>query len=314
MTIEYTSISMLEVEAILADFSITKIDNINLLSGGSVNTNYLIITKSGKYVLTLCEQTSEKEAKELANLLEYLEQQQFETSKIIRNTKNESLTLWKGRPIIIKKYIEGKILKEIPSHLIELIGRELGKLHKIKAPEDLPLQLTFGKEQFVNVEKYASHSTFDVWLKKMLEYVSPFIFPDLPRAFIHADVFFSNVVIREDSVILIDFEEATNYYRIFDIGMMIIGICGEEEIVNLEKAKFLLSGYLREIELLDMEFNALQAFTVYAGAAMTFWRHMNFNYTKPDSRLSNHYMGLKVLTDYVKEQPADYFLERLGFD
>ncbi len=314
MTIEYTSISMLEVEAILADFSITKIDNINLLRGGSVNTNYLIITKSGKYVLTLCEQTSEKEARELANLLEYLEQQQFETSKIIRNTKNESLTLWKGRPIIIKKYIEGKILKEIPSHLIELIGRELGKLHKIKAPEDLPLQLTFGREQFVNVEKYAAHSAFDVWLKKMLADVSPFISPDLPRAFIHADVFFDNVVICEDSVILIDFEEATNYYRIFDIGMMIIGICGEGEIVNLEKAKFLLSGYLREIELLDMEFNALQAFTVYAGAAMTFWRHMNFNYTKPDSRLSNHYMGLKVLADYVKEQPADYFLERLGFD
>ncbi len=109
---------------------------------------------------------------------------------------NDAISLWKGRPIIIKKFIEGGILKDLPFHLIELTGRELGKLHKIKAPEDLPLQLTFGKEQFVNVEKYASHSTFDVWLKKMLEYVSPFIFPDLPRAFIHADVFFNNVVIR----------------------------------------------------------------------------------------------------------------------
>jgi Ser/Thr protein kinase RdoA (MazF antagonist) len=70
-----------------------------------------------------------------------------------------------------------------------------------------------------------------------------------------------------------------------------------------------LKGYGQEIKLLDLELNALQAFTVYAGAAMTFWRHKNFNYTRPDSKLSNHYMGLKVLADYMADQPADCFLK-----
>ena len=308
---QYTSLAKHEIEAISANYAINNISSFNVLSGGSENTNYLINAENGKYVLTICEQKTEEKARELALLLEHLENHRFQTSKIIRNTNNEPLTLWNGRPIMIKEFIEGKILKSLPHHLMELAGRELGKLHKIEAPEFLPNQVNYGKEQFVNVEKYAANSLFDIWLKEILEYVSPYFASNLPKAFIHGDVFNDNVIISKDegSVVIMDFEESAYYYRIFDIGMMIIGICGEGETVNLENARYILKGYQQEINLLDIELNALQAFTVYAGAAMTFWRHINFNYTKPDPELSNHYLGLKVLTDYVKEQPADSFLK-----
>jgi homoserine kinase type II len=307
----YTSLKMNEIEPILANYTINNISSFKVLSGGSENTNYLINAENDKYVLTICEQKSDTKARELAHLLEHLEKHHYETSKIIRNTSNEPITLWKGRPIMIKKFIDGKILKDLPHHLIELIGRELGKLHKIEAPEYLSKQVGYGKEQFVNVEKYAANSLFDIWLKEKLKYVSPYFSSNLPKALIHSDVFCDNVIISEDesSVIIIDFEDSAYYYRVFDIGMMIIGICGEEKTVNFEKVRYILKGYRQEIQLLDIELNALQAFTVYAGAAMTFWRHLNFNYTKPDSKLSNHYLGLQVLTDYIEEQPADCFLK-----
>ena len=307
----YTSLTMHEIEAILANFTIKKISSFKVLSGGSENTNYLINAENDKYVLTISEQKSAKKARELAHLLEHLEKHHFETSKIIRNMSNEAVTIWNGKPIMIKKFIDGKILKDLPHHLIELIGKELGKLHKIEMPEYLPKQVGIGKEQFVNVEKYAANSLFDIWLKAKLAYVSPYFSSNLPKAFIHSDVFCDNVIISEDesSVTIMDFEDSAYYYRVFDIGMMIIGICGEGNTVNLEKARYILKGYCQEIQLLDIELNALKAFTVYAGAAMTFWRHLNFNYTKPDAKLSNHYLGLKVLTDYVAEQPADCFLK-----
>ena len=59
----------------------------------------------------------------------------------------------------------------------------------LEAPKFLPLQLNFGKEQFVNVKKYAANSLFDIWLKKKLDYVSPYFASDLPKALIHGDVF-----------------------------------------------------------------------------------------------------------------------------
>jgi homoserine kinase type II len=310
---QYTSLSRHEIETISANFSINNIYSFKVLSGGSENTNYYINAKNGNYVLTICELKSEKKTRELAQLLEYLEKNHFETSKIIRNTNNELVSLWKGKPVMVKKFVEGKVLKLLPHHLIELLGSELGKLHKIKAPEYLPKQANYGKEQFVDVKKYAANSLFDIWLKEKLEYVMPHLALNLPKALIHGDVFSDNVIISEDedSVVIMDFEESVNYYRIFDIGMMIIGICGEGETVNFEKVSYILKGYQQEIQLLDIELNALQAFTVYAGAAMTFWRHLYFNFTKPDSKMSNHYLSLKTLTDYVEQQPADCFIKLL---
>ena len=96
-----------------------------------------------------------------------------------------------------------------------------------------------------------------------------------------------------------DFEEATYYYRIYDIGMAIVGLCSENEKINLKKVAALLKGYVQEIDLTEKEQNALQPFTVYAAAAMSFWRHQNFNYTKPTPGMEDHYLELKNIAGCI---------------
>lgn len=307
-----TIITEQEIELVLAKFAIKNITSHKILSLGPENTNYLVNANNNKYVLTICEQKSEEKARELANLLEHLKENLFQTSKIIRTIDNTTTELWNDKPILLKGFIEGRIMEDLPDHLVILIGKELGKLHKIEAPEYLPKQVSFGKEQFYLIEKYAAKSSFDNWLKGILEYVGPYLSLDLPKTLIHGDVFYDNVIVSEDesSAMIMDFEESANYYRVFDIGMTIIGICGEGKIVNLNKADSLLKGYQEENKLLDIELRALKAFTIYAGATMTFWRHIYYNLTNPDPNLKDYYMGLKVLVDYIKKQPAECFLTK----
>lgn len=310
---QYTRLNEQEIKGILAQFDIHNISSFKLLSGGSENTNYLIKSENGKYVLCICEQKPLEKAKELAHLLKHLEENNFNTSKIIYSTNDESVIIWKDKPIMVKEFVEGKIQKNLSPHLLKIIGKELAKLHKIDAPEYLPKQLSYGKEQFVNVKKYAASSKFDIWLEQVLEYMRPYLKLDLPKAFIHSDLFWDNVIISEDesSAVIVDFEESAFYYRVFDIGMTIIGTCSEEDTINLKKARYILEGYQSDIKLLNTEIKSLKAFTVYAGASMTFWRHQNFNYIKPDPKLFNHYLGLKVLADDIAEQENDCFIEQL---
>ncbi len=305
----YTRLDKKEIETILARFDIRPIVSFEVLSGGSENTNYLINSKNGKYVLCICEQKTVERSKELTALLEHLEKNHFNTSKTVRTRDNDPITIWNGKPIMVKEFIEGNINKELAPHLLELIGQELGKLHQIEAPDYLPIQLSYGKEQFSNVKKYAANSEFDIWLTDILEYMHPFFDLNLPKSLIHADLFWDNVIIttNERSAIIMDFEEAAYYYRVFDIGMAIIGICAEGETVNLVKAKHLLTGYRSEISLSEEELKSLKAFTIYAGASMTFWRHQNFNHVKPDPQKFGHYLGLKVLVDFMREQVDDCF-------
>ena len=305
-----TGLNEREIRTILAKFDIHNISSFELLGGGSENTNYLVKSENGKYVLCIFEQKTEKNAKDLAHLLKHLEKNNFNTSKLMYNSDSEPVIIWKDKPIIIKTFIEGKIRNDLSPHLLKMIGKELAKLHQINAPEYISDQLNYGKEQFVNVKKYSANSEFDIWLKNILEYISPYLKLNLPKSIIHSDVFWDNVIIGEDdnTATIIDFEESVNYYRLFDIGMTIIGICGEEKVINMEKTKHLLDGYQSEVHLLEDEINSLKAFTIYAGASMTFWRHQNFNYVKPNTKMSNHYMGLKVLVDDIVKQADDCFV------
>ena len=304
-----TRLNEIEISAILAKFDILNISCFELLSGGSENTNYLVKSENGKYVLCIFEQKTEKNAKELAHLLKHLETNNFNTSKLIYTSDCESVIIWRNKPIIIKSFIEGKIKKDLSPHLLKLIGKELAKLHQINIPNYLPKEINYGCKQFSNVKKYSSNSEFDIWLKNILEYISPYLKLNLPKSIIHSDIFWDNVIITDDDnmAIIIDFEESVNYYRLFDIGMTIIGTCGEDKIINMEKIRCLLEGYQSEVQLLEDEINSLKAFAIYAGASMTFWRHQNFNYIKPNTKMSNHYLGLKVLVDDLIKQSDESF-------
>ena len=177
-----TELNEIEIREILAKFDIHNISSFELLSGGSENTNYLVKLENRKYVLCIFEQKTEKNAKELAHLLKHLEINNLNTSKLIYTSDSESVIIWNNKPIIIKTFIEGEIRKDFPPHLLKLIGKELAKLHQINVPEYLPKQLNYGKEQFPNVRKYSANSEFDIWLKNIIKYISPYLKLNLPKS------------------------------------------------------------------------------------------------------------------------------------
>ena len=310
---QYTVLNLNEIREIVEQYDIDKILSFKVLSGGSENTNYLIASNNEKYVLTICEQKTRTEAINLSRLLEHLAINNFSTSKVIQTKKNEFITTYNNKPIILKTFLEGEVIKDLPNDLIELIGIQLGKLHQIKAPDYLPKKLSYGIEYFNEIAIYDKHSLFHKWLLKIENQIIPYMTEATPKSLIHSDIFYNNVIIGNDenSVIIMDFEEAAYYYRIYDIGMAIIGLCSENETININKVTSLLKGYIQEINLTNLEQNALQIFTVYAAASMSFWRHKNFNYTKPNAKMKNHYLELKNIADYINNLPQDCFMKLL---
>ena len=311
----YSRLTQKEIDDLLAKFGVSQVSSFKLLDGGQENTNYLITSNPGKYVLSICEQKSFENATELAQLLNHLNENGFKTSKVVTNRTSELVDSYNGKPVMLKIFIEGKIVEDLTPELLVKIGEELGKLHKVEAPAYLPTQLGYGVEQFKSVKEYAPESSFDKWLEGIEKMITPFFKLDLPKSIIHSDLFWDNVIVseKEDNVTIMDFEEATIYYRVFDMGMAIIGLCAEEDIINLTKASHLLKGYQQELQLTGKEIDSLKAFTIYAGAAMSFWRHQNFNHVKPDPKKFDHYQGLKVLADYMSEQDDDCFKKMSAF-
>ena len=305
----YTVLNDTSIQTILIDYGIEKVTSYKVLSGGSENTNYLVKTKNNSFVLTICEQKSIKDATELASLLEYLKLNKFSTSILIKTITGAFTTVWNDKPVMLKEFIEGTIVEDLPNDLLEYLGKELGKLHQVKAPDYLPVSVNYGIEHFNEVEIYAPNSSFNSWLKSMENYIKDHISTELPKTIIHSDIFYNNIIVNEDNsyATIMDFEEACYYYRLFDIGMMIVGTCCQKEVINLDKVANLLKGYQQENKLLESEIKALQAFTVYGAVVTAFWRHQNFNHINIDVTMKDHYLAMKELADHIKGVPYKEF-------
>lgn len=299
---QYTVLNDESIQTILIHYGIEKVTSYKILSGGSENTNYLINTNGKAFVLTVCEQKSVQEAEELASLLNYLERNNFSTSKLVKAKTGKLTVTFSNKPIILKEFIEGDILQDFPDNLLVYLGEELAKLHQVKVPNYVPKTLNYGSiDRFDEVQVYAPESSFYKWLKEVKTYIKKHMHPELPKSLIHSDIFYSNIIVSDDlkTGTIMDFEEACYYYRVFDIGMMIVGTCCQEETINLHKAKKLLKGYQQNIKLKEVEIEALQAFTIYGATATAFWRHQNFNYINVIPSMKNHYVSMKNLADSI---------------
>ena len=306
---QYSILNKVELLEILQPYSISEIKSHEILSGGSENTNYKIDSEFGIIVLTISEQKTIEEAQNLTRLLNYLKRHNFSTSELVHTVQNKSLSIFNNKPVMVKKFIAGKIMSSLPTHLLEQIGADVAKLHKIVPPDYLRDVMWCGKERFNEVEEYALNSSFDIWIKDILLYVDKYITPDLPKAFIHSDIFDSNIIVNHDETkaTIMDFEEATYYFRIFDIAMLFIGLCIENKTINFSHASSILKGYTNNIQLTKREIQVLQPFTVYAAAGVAFWRHKNFNYVKPDKHLKDTYLEMKDLSDSIRALTASQF-------
>lgn len=310
----YTVLDESSIESILKPYGRSQNGTFKVLSGGSENTNYFVPTVQGDIVLTICEQKTTKAANELASLLDYLQENNFATSKLIKTIEGKLTIEFQAKPVMVKEFIPGEVIKNIPEHLLVKLGQDLAKLHQISAPAGLQTEISYGIQNFHQVETYDDGSEFHQWILEIKDYVNQHISIELPKALIHSDIFYNNIIVSKDrqNALIMDFEEASYYYRVFDIGMMLIGVCSDDNGLIEPQARALLQGYQKELDLKTQEIIALQAFTVYAAASTGFWRHQNFNHVKPDPKMFSHYKAMQRLARQVRSIDEGNFLDLLN--
>jgi len=309
-----SNLSYEDIHTALAPFGIDSIESVSLLSGGSENTNYKIVCSKHCFVLTICEQKSQQKGVELVQLLDYLKANNFSSSQAIRTLSGQETSVWQEKAVIVKTFIEGDIVADLNHDLLNNLGRQLADLHLLQAPSYLPRTLSYGLEKFDEVAVYAAHSKFHLWLLDIRRHTESFIDTNLPKALIHSDVFYNNIIVdaAKQQATIMDFEEASYYYRIFDIGMIIIGTCCLNNQLDMHKAQSLIAGYQQKSTLCLSEIKALQAFTSYAAAATAFWRHQNYNFTNFDPTMTDHYLAMQLLGQQVMEIPPANFINQLA--
>jgi homoserine kinase type II len=300
------------VREISREFRAGKVRSFEPMEGGSANSSYTVCTDKGKYVLSVCDEKSSGEIQNLVELLCYLDNNYYPTTKIVKAANGDYVIRHRDKPIILKEFIEGEVCKHLNPNMLIQTGEAIARLHKIPPPSYLSKTFPYGTESFSDVTSGNLNSKYIEWLKEKKKYICAHLSPHLPKGLVHGDIFYDNMLFRNQKLAaIIDFEEASDYYKIFDLGMCIVGTCTENRAVSLEKAKYLVEGYQSEKKMEKIERESLQVFTEYGAVATSFWRFRQFNMRNHDSDKAGSYQEMVNIADKINAVPEREFIKSL---
>ena len=128
----YTKFYEHEIKEVLKNYSIGNLNEFQGIQEGIENTNYFLIADNKKYILTIYEKrVKEADLPFFSELMKSLNQADFKCPVPIVNKKNNSITQFKNKKLMIVSFIEGKAKDVLSPENCNSIGAEAAKMHEI---------------------------------------------------------------------------------------------------------------------------------------------------------------------------------------
>lgn len=262
----YTEVSDEDVIDFAADYGIGAVVALKGIAEGVENSNYLLQTSEGSYILTLYEKRVHAEDLPFfLSLMGYLQSKGIPCPQPLTTRYGDQLRTLCGRPACLTSFLEGMWPRKIkPFHLTEL-GSALGRLHLAGADFDMHrannLSIGGWRPLFEQSKERAHevHPELTGILQTELDFLESNWPRNLPYGVCHADLFPDNVFFIGNSLSgLIDFYFACNDFYAYDLGICLNAWCFEKDSsFNSTKARNLLTAYSKTKPLTQDELDAL---------------------------------------------------------
>ena len=274
----YTDVAADELAEFLKSYDIGELLSYKGIAEGVENSNFLLHTSAGYFILTLYEKrVARSDLPFFLGLMTHLASRGISCPQPLRNKSGEVLSVLAGRPAAIINFLEGIWPRKPNVAHCAGVGQALAKMHLAGA--DFPMsranalsvsgwrplfeqaaaradEVQRGLRDFIGAE--LDHLEGNIWPK------------DLPQGVIHADLFPDNVFFLGERVSgLIDFTFACTDMLAYDVAICLNAWCFESDCsFNVTKARAFLGAYGRERPLSQAEQDALPLLA--RGAALRF--------------------------------------------
>lgn len=262
----YTEVSDDEVEKFVAAYDIGAVIALKGIAEGVENSNYLLQTDRGIYILTLYEKrVARHDVPFFLNLMNHCAAKGLPCPTPIAARDGKTLHDLHRRPAAIISFLRGMWPKRILVTHCAQVGEAIARLHLAVA--DFPMR----RENALSVagwrQLYDSCAAradevqpgLREELGQELEQITAQWPKALPEGVIHADLFPDNVFFLGDKLSgLIDFYFACNDFLAYDLGICLNAWCFEKDgAFNATKARALVRGYRKTRPVTPAEIEAL---------------------------------------------------------
>jgi homoserine kinase type II len=274
----YTDVAADDLADYLSQYDIGELLSYKGIAEGVENSNFLLHTTAGSFILTLYEKRVAKcDLPFFLGLMTHLAAHGINCPQPVQNRQGEALGTLCGRPAAIITFLEGVWPRKPNTVHCAGVGAVLAKMHLAGADFSMrranALSVAGWRPLFDAVAGRADElqQSLGDLIAAELAFLDADVWPrDLPQGVIHADLFPDNVFFLGDKLSgIIDFTFACDDMLAYDVAICLNAWCFESDhSFNVTKARAFLGAYGRERQLSAAERDALPVLA--RGAAIRF--------------------------------------------
>jgi len=249
----YTDVSAEDLADFLADYDLGELLSYKGIAEGVENSNFLVHTTAGYFILTLYEKrVAPEDIPFFLALMEHLAARGLTCPQPVKNQTGDMLGWIAGRPAALVTFLDGMWIRRPTASHCAALGETLAQLHLAGA--DFPMRrrnaLSADGWRPLYVASAAGADTVQPGLREAIEKELTLLegaWPSgLPEGVIHADLFPDNVFFLGEKLSgLIDFYFACTDTLTYDIAICLNAWCFEpDHAYNVTKGRALLQGYV----------------------------------------------------------------------
>ena len=262
----YTDVSTDDLARFLARYDIGELLSYKGIAEGVENSNFLVHTSNGYFILTLYEKrVAEEDLPFFLGLMEHLAARGLNCPQPVRATDGTALGVLAGRPAAIVTFLDGLWIRKPGVGHCAAVGEALAKLHLAGSDFKMTRANALSVTSWRPLLERAGARGDEVRpglcaeVARELDVLEKSWPRDLPQGVIHADLFPDNVFFLGDRLSgLIDFYFACTDTLAYDVAICLNCWCFEpDHSFNVTKGRALLKAYQAVRPLSQAECDAL---------------------------------------------------------
>jgi homoserine kinase type II len=318
----YTEVSDEELAALIVSYGLGDLLSFKGIAEGVENTNYIVHTSRGPFILTLYERrTAREDLPFFLGLMEHLAARGVSCPTPVRDNEGRNLKELAGRPAALVTFLEGFWVRRPATVHCAAVGRALAELHMgaqgFALKRTNALGLAGWRPLYERFADRADEIAPDLGplIGSELRSLEAHWPKGLPAGVIHADLFPDNVFFLGNRLSgLIDFYFACNDALAYDIAVCLNAWCFEKDLsFNITKGRALLRGYEELRPLTPAEREAMPQLARGAALRFLLTRAYDWLNTPRDALVSpknpleyvrrlRFHQGVRSIADYGLEE------------
>lgn len=273
----YTDVSDEDLANFVSEYDIGRVLSFKGIAEGVENSNFLLHTEAGFYILTLYEKrVNPDDLPFFLGLMGHLFDSNIKCPLPVLQRNGETLGTLSGRPAAIISFLDGIWVKRPTARHCAQLGAGLAAMHlagqKFQMTRKNSLSVTDWRALYESCGGRADSVMpgLSLTIESGLNRLEKSWPSGLPSGVIHADLFPDNVFFLQGELSgFIDFYFACTDMLVYDLAICLNAWCFEpDHSLNITKARALIENYERVRALSDEEYDALPLMA--EGSAMRF--------------------------------------------